>query len=108
VEPAPRSAAALDERARFPLCRREALTLLFEEAGLAGVRTGPITITTRFAGFDDYWHPFLGGTGPAQSYVASLDPARREALAKRLAEGLPTGPDGMIRLPARAWAVRGS
>ena len=30
-------------------------------------------IPTRFADFDDYWQPFLGGTGPASGFVLSLD-----------------------------------
>ena len=60
-----------------------------------------------FEDFDDYWQPFLGGTGPAPAYVAALDPARREALRARLARRLGAGPGSPIRLRARAWAVRG-
>jgi hypothetical protein len=30
------------------------------------VDTGAVEIETRFAGFDDYWEPFLRGTGPAR------------------------------------------
>jgi len=101
------AAAALDEASRFPLCRRDALTALFRSSGLAGVRCEPIEIRTAFAGFDDYWRPFLGGTGPAPSYVASLDDDRRADLVRRLEETLRPGPDGTIALTARAWAVRG-
>jgi len=61
-----------------------------------------------FASFDDYWRPFLGGTGPAPSYVASLDADGRTNLMRKLEETLPRSPDGTITLDARAWAVRGS
>ncbi len=100
-------AAAHDEGRRFPLCRAPALEALFRGAGLARVVTTALEVPTEFADFDDYWTPFLHGTGPAPGYVLALDPARREALRARLARRLPADPDGRIRLRARAWAVRG-
>jgi len=102
------AAAALDEGTRFPLCRRDALLALFRDSSLADVRCEPIEIPTVFTSFDDYWRPFLGGTGPAPSYVASLGTDRRAILARRLKEALRPGPDGTIVLTARAWAVRGT
>jgi hypothetical protein len=102
------AARELDEGSRFPLCRREALTILFRNGGLGDVSCEPIEISTAFTSFDDYWRPFLGGTGPAPSYVASLVADRRAMLARRLEERLPRGPDGTITLTARAWAVRGT
>jgi hypothetical protein len=102
------AASALDEGNRFPLCRRDALTALFRDGGFGDVSCEPIEIHTVFAGFDDYWRPFLGGTGPAPSYVASLGADRRAILARRLEETLRRGPDGTIALTARAWAVRGT
>jgi len=102
------AASELDEGNRFPLCRRNALTTLFRDGGLGDVRCEPIEIRTAFASFDDYWRPFLGGTGPAPSYVASLGADRRASLARKLEETLPREPDGMIVLTARAWAVRGT
>ena len=100
-------AAALDERQRFPLCRPGALDSLFRAAGLAQVEAHPLEIPTDFATFDDYWTPFLQGTGPAPSYVASLDPPNRESLRERLQRRLHAPSDGRIRLRARAWAARG-
>jgi SAM-dependent methyltransferase len=100
-------ATELDEGRRFPICRPDALESLFRKSGLADVASDSIEIPTRFSTFADFWKPFLGGTGPAPSYVASLDPARRDALAARLERSLPRGPDGAISLAARAWAVRG-
>ena len=105
VDPAARE---LDEGRRFPLCRRQALTALFRDGGLRDVRCDPIEIPTVFASFDDYWRPLLGGTGPAPSYVASLDPDRRALLARTLEGALCRTPDGTIALSARAWAVRGT
>jgi SAM-dependent methyltransferase len=101
------SAAELDEGRRFPICRPDALESSFREAGLAEVVSAAIEIPTRFSTFADYWRPFLGGTGPAPSWVASLDPPRREALAARLERSLPRRPDGAIALVAGAWVVRG-
>jgi len=101
------NAATLDEGPRFPLCRPEALAQLFAGAGLTGVEVRSIDIPTRFATFDDYWQPFLGGQGPAPAYAMSLDESRRARLRGRLRERLPTAASGTISLIARAWAARG-
>jgi SAM-dependent methyltransferase len=102
------NAVRFDEARRFPLCRPPALAALFEAGKLSDVETAPLEIATDFADFDDYWQPFLGGTGPAPTYVASLDPAARDALRDRLRRRLPTDSSGRIHLQARAWAVRGA
>jgi len=100
--------AELDEGARFPLCRPEPLRQLWTDAGLVDVAVEPIDVPTRFADFDDYWRPFLGGQGPAPGYAMSLAEADRDALRERLRSTLPADPDGSIALTARAWAVRGT
>jgi SAM-dependent methyltransferase len=105
IDPA---ASRLDEGQRFPLCRPPALVDLFSTSGLSDVRCEPLEIAMEFAGFDDYWSPLLGGTGPAPSYVGSLDVVRCAALVRRLEETLPRTPAGSIELKARAWAVRGA
>jgi SAM-dependent methyltransferase len=101
------AATALDEGVRFPLCRPETLAAAFDAAGLGGVNVIAIDIATPFTDFDDYWRPFLGGQGPAPSYVASLDDEARDDLRERLRRRVPTRADGSIELTARAWAVRG-
>jgi SAM-dependent methyltransferase len=101
------SAGALDEGARFPLCRPQPLEALFAGAGLQHVDLRPIDISTPFANFDDYWQPFLGGQGPAPAYATSLDEPARARLRDRLQARVPTASDGSISLTARAWAVRG-
>jgi SAM-dependent methyltransferase len=97
----------LDEGRRFPLCQPEPLTELFRRAGLTQVEVCAIDIETGFQNFDDYWSPFLGGQGPAPSYVMALSDERRAALRERIRAGLPFALDGSIPLVARAWAVRG-
>ena len=99
--------AALDESARFPLCRPEPLHRLFDAAGLADVEQSDITVSTTFTDFDDYWTPFLSGQGPAPGYCASLAPADLDRLRERLRRVLAAG-DGPIDLTARAWAVKGT
>ena len=100
-------AAELDEGRRFPICRPDALKSLLREGGLDDVICDSIEIPTRVSTFAELWKPFLGGTGPAPSYVASLDSPQREALATRLERSLPREPDGAISLVASAWVVRG-
>jgi SAM-dependent methyltransferase len=102
------TAREFDEGVRFPLCRPDALEALFHAGGLRDVCCEPIVIPTEFSSFDDYWRPLLGGTGPAPSYVASLDADRRTTLARQLEQVLPRSPGGTISLTARAWAVRGT
>jgi hypothetical protein len=106
--PVDSAARGLDEGTRFPLCRPDALAGLFRGAGLRDVRCEAIEIQTQFASFDDYWLPLLGGTGPAPSYVASLDAHRRTLLARTIEQALPRAQDGTVALTARAWAVRGT
>jgi SAM-dependent methyltransferase len=101
------AASSLDESRRFTLCRPEALDALFRAAGLQQVELVRLDLATGFASFEDYWQPFLGRTGPAPSYVASLDAPHRERLKERLRRRLQPGADGSIELQASAFAVRG-
>jgi SAM-dependent methyltransferase len=101
------AAAALDEGARFPLCAPGPLHAALAAAGLRQVAVRALDIPTVFRDFDDYWQPFLGGQGPAPTYVQGLGPAQQAALRERLRATLPFAPDGTLALTARAWAVRG-
>lgn len=101
-------AGELDEGSRFPLCQPEPLKQLLGEAGLKAVETRAIDIATEFKDFDDYWSPFLGGQGPAPSYLISLSDDRRAALREHLRASLPVAKNGTIALIARAWAVKGT
>lgn len=102
------AALPLHEGVRFDFCRPDPLRELFLDAGLADVEARAVVVPTTFADFDDFWSPFLGGQGPAPSYLVSLGDDARTALRELLHARLPTGADGAIRLTARAWALRGT
>jgi SAM-dependent methyltransferase len=101
------AARAIDEAVRFGIAAPEPLAAAFTAAGLSAVEVRPIEVPTVFADFGDLWTPFLGGTGPASAFAASLAEPARDALRERLRASLDPEPDGSIRLTARAWAVRG-
>lgn len=99
---------ALDER-HMPLCRSGELAALWQRHGLVDVLEEPLTISTRFSSFEDYWSPFLARQGPAGAFVAGLSADEREQLRLRLRRRLlGRGPDHPLVLRARAWAVRGT
>jgi len=97
------AAAAPKHERNMKLCREGELGALWEKAGLREVREQPLVIEQAFSSFDDYWEPFLRGTGPGGAYVASLPQGPRARLESRLRERL----GGALTLKARAWAVRG-
>jgi SAM-dependent methyltransferase len=103
IDPA---AVELTESRRFPFCTSEGLIDLAMQAGLAEVACTALEVPTLFTDFDDYWHPFTLGTGPAPGYCKSLDPALRQRLKETLNEMLPHTDAGSIPLKARAWAVK--
>jgi SAM-dependent methyltransferase len=100
--------AALHEAGRFPGSEPDAMRALFAAAGLRAVELRDVVVPVDFASFEDYWAPFLAGTGPAPAYIATLDDARRSALRDAVQDRLPIEDDGSIHLIARAWAVRGT
>ncbi len=102
------AARELDEGIRFKICLPETMAELFRAVGLKHVATHLIDVPTVFRDFDDYWIPFLGGQGPAPSYVASLNEEHRTALREKVRAALPLADNGSISLVARAWAVRGT
>ena len=99
-------AAEFDDGVKCTVCRPAPLKALLTDAGLADVQVHAIDIPTPFENFDDYWTPFLGGTGSGPNYCMSLDEAARERLRETIRARLPTGPDGEILLAARAWAAK--
>jgi SAM-dependent methyltransferase len=101
------AAYELDEGRRFTICDPKSLTALFQQAGLKQVESRSIDIDTDFKDFDDFWSPFLGGQGPAPSYVMSLSEEKRAQLRERLRDSLPIAIDGSIPLVARVWAIKG-
>lgn len=100
--------AGQDQGERFPLCQPGALGSAFTDAGLRQVETTAIEIEMKFADFDDYWQPFLGGQGPAPAHAMSLDEDQRSQLRELLRQQLAGAAGAPIVLGARAWAARGS
>ena len=96
----------LSEDRRFPFCTPDGLADLMRCAGLTRVECTSIEVPTLFHDFEDYWHPFTLGAGPAPGYCASLPPEARQRLKEKLHDSLPRRKDGSISLNARAWAVR--
>lgn len=99
-------ASALHEAKRFPGTNADTLEALFSRAGFVETIVDPIEIETHFFNFDDYWKPFMGGQGPAPTYLSSLDEQARDNLRVALNERLPIQPDGSVPMLARAWAVK--
>ncbi|HSO65119.1 MAG TPA: class I SAM-dependent methyltransferase, partial [Ornithinibacter sp.] len=80
------------DEATMPLGRPGGLAHLWHRAGLTDLDDGSVEVRRRFASFEDYWDPFLEGTGPAGVYVAGLSDAGRAALRAELLADLGPGP----------------
>ena len=96
-----------DEGLRFPICNSENLIKAFEKANLKNIESTKLDIETNFKNFDDYWNPFLGGQGPAPSYLASLNSELQKALKSNLKTSLKFESNGSIKLLGRAIAIKG-
>lgn len=107
VEQNPLRAGRLDEGRRFPVCNPQKLEEVFRLAGFKDIRTDHIDQTILFRDFDDYWNPFLGGQGPAPSYLVSLPPNEQVDLRERVRKRVPIAADQRIVMTARAFAVQG-
>ncbi|WP_102126812.1 class I SAM-dependent methyltransferase [Deinococcus planocerae] len=99
---------AFDDGVRAPVCRPGPLRAALTGAGLEDVEVTALDLPAAFDSFEAYWAPFLGGTGSAPKYCASLDPQVRERIRQAVRAALPTGPDGEILLAVRAWAAKGT
>ena len=100
-------AREFDDGVQSPICRPDPLSRLFEKAGLSDIVVKGIDIPAAFENFNDYWIPFLGGTGSGPKYCTSLAPDAQFQLHEKLRKRVPTGPDGEILLAVRAWAIKG-
>ncbi len=79
------------------------LAELCEQAGLPDSESGVLTVSVRFASFEEWWEPYTLGVGPAGAHVAGLEEAQRLELLSRCAELLPGAPFEVV---ASAWCVR--
>jgi SAM-dependent methyltransferase len=103
------AALALDPRARDESGRAGTqageLEALAGAAGWRRVTGGTLAVRVPYAGFEDWWHPFTLGVGPAGAHVAGLDPGHRAALREACRR---TVPDGPFEVEAVAWTVTGT
>jgi SAM-dependent methyltransferase len=79
------------------------LVELFRAAGLDAVEPGLLTVTVPYGSFEEWWHPYTLGVGPAGDYVAKLDPPARDAMEACCRERLPDAP---FEIRASAWSAR--
>jgi SAM-dependent methyltransferase len=84
--------------------RESHLAALFAAAGLHEIEETSLSADLEHATFEEWWEPFIGGVGPAGSYVASLGAERAAELREACRALLPDAP---FVIPARAWAARG-
>lgn len=80
------------------------LAELFRAAGLGHVEDSVLTVTVAYETFEQWWHPYTLGVGPAGDHVAGLDDRQREALRDRCRELLPDAP---FEVHASAWFAQG-
>jgi ubiquinone/menaquinone biosynthesis C-methylase UbiE len=97
---------APDEARLMSYIDADSLRDLWLAAGLRGVVTTQLVVRSEYADFDEYWQPFLSGTGPGGTYCMSLDARHRAAVREGCRQRL-GAPEGMFMLTAGAWAVRG-
>jgi ubiquinone/menaquinone biosynthesis C-methylase UbiE len=77
----------------------------FRRAGLEDVEDGELEASADYASFEDFWHPFTFGVGPAGQYLASLPAEQQGRVRDACREALP---EGSFSLSARAWYARGT
>jgi SAM-dependent methyltransferase len=92
---------------RIEASRSEVLHGLWEGAGLESIEARPISITTAFPSFEDFWQTNSMPVGPLGKAIEAMSPAAKEALRLRVREQLSTSADGRIAFESRANAIKG-
>ena len=100
-------AKKLDEGVQFPVCKKPALIKLFTECQLKEIKITELIIDTKFTNIESYWKPFLGGQGPAGSFLISLDEPERKLVKYKIMKHLGISKNEPITLKARAYAIQG-
>jgi hypothetical protein len=86
--------------------RLEEMQALWAGAGLVAIETRRITVTRRFADFEEYWS--IGCSGPSvRAVMDGLAPDRAAELKARVRARIPADADGGITASATANAVKG-
>jgi len=94
----------VDDESGLAGARQGHLAELLKAAGLHEIEESLLAVEVEHPSFEEWWEPFTLGVGPAGSYVARLDSARRDRLCDLCAEMLPPAP---FIVSACAWAARG-
>ena len=63
--------ADLDEGKQFIICQPGPLADLFRPTNLRAVEARALDVPSEFKDFNDYWSPFLRGSGPAGAYASA-------------------------------------
>ena len=88
----------------LPLRSEHALAQLLAGAGLHGVETATLDVTSDYTGFDEFWEAALGMIGPDTAWLRDLDEERVGAGRDAAHEALGS-PAGAFALRARAAAA---
>lgn len=102
------AASRFSDAVRFSWCDADVLSELMVQAGIDAVSSERIVIPTRFKSFEDYWHRFSHGAGPASSYYQQLSRHHQLEIRAALKSAFRYHSDGSIDLRAAAWAIQGS
>lgn len=86
--------------------RREALTALFEQAGLIEIVTRSIDVTVSFPNFDAFWLAQTPSYSPMTKMIAAMTSNERGKLVDAVRAELAVHADGTIEYPARANAIK--
>jgi SAM-dependent methyltransferase len=84
--------------------RRGDLATLLTDAGCVDVVETELSVTVRYAGFDEWWDPYTLRVSPAGVQLARLSDEQRAEVRAGCAERLPAGP---FEITAMAWSARG-
>ena len=108
------AAEAIDPEAKRPFGRNgsygsaEALSHLWNSAGLTDIEVTDLSMLCEFSSFDELWQRCLDREAPPGVYMERLSLDRRAALKRAIRQNvLSDGPDEPFSLKAKAWAVRG-
>jgi len=86
--------------------RLEALSALWQAAGLGAIETCTLTVQRTFADFEEYWNIVRGGPSVATRLRATPE-AERAQLKERLRARLHADASGRIACSGRANAIKG-
>ena len=86
--------------------RRDAMQMLWRNAGLTDVETRVISVERSFNDFEDFWMGIVPAPG-MKAALAKMTPVEATEMKERVRGSLPAADDGSITYPAWANAVKG-